>query len=334
MKVCIPIEKTTSGGPLTFFHKFSNELKNRNIQVTQELTKECDVVLAIMYAPIPLLRQAKKMKIPIVQRLDGVYYPAVAPLRWLLLNYPRWVTYRFFANSVIFQSEFSELSCRRFLGKPRCPTTLIYNGVNLTKFRPDGPAEKITSGRTIFSLLSSFRQPFEILTVLSAYDNLKKTEPDIQLAVAGHFARSARHIPETRPDIHWLGLVPNETLPNIYRGSELLLSAKLRAPCPNIVIESMSSGLPIACFDSGAHVELLGDEAGICAPLQVKGDVFARYTPNEKDIEHLTNAAQTILENRPQFSYSARKRVEKHFSLTLMVDKYVEVFEKSLSLYR
>ena len=330
MKVCIPIERTTSGGPLTFFHKFSQELNKRNIQVTQTLTDDSDIVLAIMYAPVSLLREAKRKKLPIVQRLDGVYYPAVAPLRWLLLNYPRWVTYRFFANSIIFQSEFSQLSCRRFLGKPRCPTALIYNGVNLQKFYPDRPSKKITPGRTIFSLLSSFRQPFEILTVLNTFDRLKKSEPDIELAVAGHFSRSTKHIPETRPDIHWLGLVPNEALPNNYRASELLLSAKLRAPCPNIVIEAMSSGLPIACFDSGAHKELLGENAGICAPLQLKGDVFAHYIPNNGDIEQLTEAAKNILKNRPHYSLSARKRTETHFSLSQMVDKYLEVFENTL----
>ena len=239
-------------------------LAARGATVTTTCSDDCDLILAIISAPLPVLMQAKRKRIPIIQRLDGVFYPAVAGRRWWALNLPIWMTYRFFSDWIIFQSKFSERSCRRFLGAPRCPVSWIYNGVDLNRFSPGKRVEKPGNELSLLCILSTFVRPSEIIPVLGAFDELRTERRDVRLSILGKFSPATRHIPETRPDVDWMGSILNESLPEIYRSADLMLNSKLRAPCPNVVLEAMASGLPIAGFESGAHGELIGNEAGIC----------------------------------------------------------------------
>jgi glycosyltransferase involved in cell wall biosynthesis len=126
-----------------------------------------------------------------------------------------------------------------------------------------------------------------------------------------------------RPDIIWLGPTAHTALPALYREADLMMSAKLRQNCPNAVLEAMASGLPVACFDSGAHHELIDNEAGICIPL---ADDYGPLPHLEGAT--LAEAGQAILQNHRQYASSARKRAEDCFDLNQMARKYREVFER------
>jgi len=324
MKICIPFDKQGIGGPTTFVEKFSQALNDHSAEATSTWTSDCDVVLAVVSAPLSVLWQARRRGVPIVQRLDGVYYPAVSGRRWRLNNLPIWVTYRFFANWVIFQSEYSQRMCERFLGQPRCSTSIIYNGVDLNLFTPDGAAASISS--SLLCLLATFWRQSEILPVIAAFDQLRPHLRDTRLVVVGQLAPPIQHIPKSRPDVLWMGQLPHHQLPATYRGATLMLSAKLRAPCPNAVLEAMACGLPIACFESGAHRELIGEQAGICVPVDDGG--FGPFP--ELDGAALAEAGRSILQSRSKFASGARRRAEQRFSLDHMVERYIMVFRKVL----
>jgi glycosyltransferase involved in cell wall biosynthesis len=332
MKVCIPFKPAASGGPSIFFKKLNQALESRGVATTSSWSNDCDIVLAIIYAPPSVLLRAKLRKVPVVQRLDGVYYPAGAGRRWWMLNLPIWITYHFFSNWVIFQSQYSQRVCERFLGAPRCSTSLIYNGVDLKLFNPYGPTKKLADGTIILTLLSKFIRESEILPVIETFDHLQSRFLDAQLVVIGKFATSFEHIPKNRPDIIWIEHIPNHQLPEVHRGVQLMISTKLRSPCPNAVLEAMACGLPIVCFDSGAHSELIGDEAGICLPLSEE-DEFGPL-PSSLDSVALADASGRILRNRETFALQARRRAEQHFGLDQMVEQYLEAFENVISLPR
>jgi glycosyltransferase involved in cell wall biosynthesis len=327
MKVCIPFGQRSIGGPVTFARKFGRALATRQIEIVNTFSGDCDVLLAIVSAPLQDLLQARRCGVPILQRLDGVYYPAVSGRRWWIQNLPIWITYRFFANRVVFQSEYSQRMCERFLGQPRCPTSIIYNGVNLNLFTPDGEVQKLAEGTILLCLLATFWRQSEILPVVEAFDRLRMQYRNSQLVVVGRFVPSIQHIPSSRPDILWMGQIPNQQLPVVYRGADLMLSAKLRAPCPNAVIEAMACGLPIACFESGAHWELIGDEAGICVPLN---DDFGPFP--DLNGAALADAGGHVLQNRSKFASGARWRAEQHFGLDQMVERYLAVFREVIGL--
>jgi len=102
-----------------------------------------------------------------------------------------------------------------------------------------------------------------------------------------------------------------------------VLDLKQRELRADVAIEAMACGLPIACYESGAHRELIGDEAGICVPLD---DDFGPFP--ELDSADLARAGSRVLANRAEFASGARRRAEQRFSLDRMVEQYVEVFEE------
>src|SRR5207248_3199179 len=54
--------------------------------------------------------------------------------------------------------------------------------------------------------------------------------------------------------------------PALYRRAHLLLHTKRNDPCPNVVLEALSCGLPVVHSASGGLPELVGREAGIGVP--------------------------------------------------------------------
>ena len=102
-----------------------------------------------------------------------------------------------------------------------------------------------------------------------------------------------------------------------------MVSAKLRAPCPNIVIEAMACGLPIACLASGSHTELIGEQGGICIPIDNDFGPFP-----EVDASALADASERVLQARERFAVGARRRCEAHFALDRMAEGYLAAFKK------
>jgi glycosyltransferase involved in cell wall biosynthesis len=62
--------------------------------------------------------------------------------------------------------------------------------------------------------------------------------------------------------IHYSGLVPRALLPERYMQNQLCVFASSCENMPNILLEGMASGLPIACSNRGPMPEVLG-EAGV-----------------------------------------------------------------------
>ncbi len=59
--------------------------------------------------------------------------------------------------------------------------------------------------------------------------------------------------------IHCAGEVPHRELPHIYRQADLFVYASSCENMPNILLEAMASGLPIACSNCGPMPEVLRD---------------------------------------------------------------------------
>lgn len=323
MKVCIPYQPSATGGPSTFYRNLTSALTIRGDTVVPTPTADCTAMLAIIYCHPRLLWQARRLGVPIVQRLDGVHYTAVSGTRSWRLNLPIWLNYRFFSSHIIFQSEYSRRQCLHFLGRPHAAESVIYNGVDTQTFTPDGEARSIGNGRVVLSILSSYKRAFELETVITAFEQLKDAHPDLQLIIAGEIDPQLDWLVNSHPEIHWLGTLPHSQLPMLYRAATLFLSAKLRQNCPNAILETMATGIPTACFDSGAHRELLGDEAGLCVPLPT--DDFGPFPP--LDALALAQAASTILSNEATYRRNARRRAVHQFTLGKMVDAYVAVFD-------
>lgn len=325
MKICLPFRPGASGGPSVFYRKFREGAESLGLTIVDHPSPDCNALLAIIAAHPRTLLLARARRIPILQRLDGVYYPAIVGRRWRHLNLPAWVTYRFFADRVIFQSEYSRRQVIHFFGAARVPHGIVYNGVDTNHFSPQGERADWGYGEVALTLLSTFRREDELLPVLQAFRLIQSRHTALRLAVVGRIDPALSHLTESYDDVCWLGEVPNRGLPKIYRRASFLLSSKLRAPCPNVVIEAMASGLPVACYDSGSHGELLGDEAGVIAPL---ADGFGSLP--DLDPRGLATAAIDLMQRRDALALGARTRALRLFDLERMVRGYLDAIGEML----
>jgi glycosyltransferase involved in cell wall biosynthesis len=100
--------------------------------------------------------------------------------------------------------------------------------------------------------------------------------------------------------IHYHGHVPYTQLPSFYHRADVFVFASSCENMPNILLEAMAAGLPIACSDRGPMPALLGDA----------GEYFDPEKPTE-----IARALQQLVENserREQFAGLAFRRSQEY----------------------
>ncbi len=332
-RICVTPQPAHVGGPASFIGKFSRGLAGRGIAVTHELDDQPYEAILLVGASRRLvaLRAAAREGTHIVQRLDGMNWLHRArfsgPRHWLkaqmsnvLLSYTRFSV----ANTVVYQSRFVQDWWQREHGDGT-PGVVIYNGVDLNHFTPQGaeqpPVDRIRILMVEGNLGGGYELGLEHGVALANQLSQEISLP-VELAVAGQVSDKVKAQAEqaSQVAIEWLGLLALAELPSHYRSAQLLFSGDINAACPNAVIEAMACGLPVVAFGTGALPELVTAEAGRLAAYG--GDPW-RLEP--ADIPALAQAAQAVLADVDSFRTGARALAEAAFGLKTMVDNYLEV---------
>jgi len=332
--VCILPQLKTTGGPSSFQSKLKAGLAIRDIETHHELSRSDTRALLITGATRSFgsLIEARRRGIRIVQRLDGMNWlhkKRSTGLRHYLrserMNLQLAIIRRYFADRIVYQSEFTRDWWSRVYGKINKPSSTIYNGVDLNIFnlpsRFSPPEELIR----ILVVEGSFQGGHErdLLNAVGFAEGLAKyIGKKVELVIAGNIPENLRNhlISGDSVKINWVGVIPHEQIPDLDRSAHLFFPAEINAACPNSVVEALASGLPVVGYATGSISELVGEEGGAAAPY---GSDYWNLKPPVS--ESLVHAASDILENLPQFRKSARKRAETLFSLDRMVEAYQEI---------
>jgi glycosyltransferase involved in cell wall biosynthesis len=212
---------------------------------------------------------------------------------------------------------------------------VIYNGVDLKIFTPRGRGERPEDLWRILvvegSLMGGYELGLETAIALAAEivhqqkaAHSRLIARDIELQVVGRVSPEAQIKAERRVQnsirLHWAGIQPVESIPEIDRSAHILFSSDLNAACPNSVIEALGCGLPVLAFDTGALPDMVAGDAGRVVPYG--GDPWRLDQP---DVPALAGAALEILEEQERFRSSARLRAEAAFDLEDMTDAYLDV---------
>lgn len=88
--------------------------------------------------------------------------------------------------------------------------------------------------------------------------------------------------------IDWVGKVPRECLPEIYRSHHVLVAPSLYESGGLTALEAMSEGVPVIALDVGGHSISIGDDCGIKVPSNVGvtkvvtclAEAMSRYAKN------------------------------------------------------
>ncbi len=205
-----------------------------------------------------LLKKCQKLKISLVWNQNGVAYPAWAGKDVERYNRPM-RRFRAMANFVVYQSAFCRDSAERFLGRCATASEIIFNPVDLKKFRPAVLSPPTSPLRLLTVGTHGYAQ--RVLSAINCARVLTDQGIDCSLTIAGRLGWSGG-LAETRRAITKLDLKEKVTLlasftqeeaAELYRAHHILLHPKYLDPCPTVVIEALASGLPVVASRSGGH---------------------------------------------------------------------------------
>jgi glycosyltransferase involved in cell wall biosynthesis len=199
--------------------------------------------------------------------------------------------------------------------------TVIPNGVDTDFFRPASPA----SGRKPVILCVARLVPVkDHATLIRAFGLLLKDHPDAELRLVGDGPLEAdlkALVEQTLPPgrVRFLPGRP-DVRPLLEQAAILVLNSRQEA-FPNVILEAMAMGLPVAATRVGGIPEMVTHgETGWLAPPGNPAALAAAMS------QLLGDAA-----TRQAFGRAARERVERHFSLATMVRGHEAVFAKLLA---
>jgi glycosyltransferase involved in cell wall biosynthesis len=208
---------------------------------------------------------------------------SLTTIKLLMLRWAQSRTYHR-VDSLIFLNQYAKDAVLKVTGPLSCKTIVIPHGIH-NRFHNPPRAQ---------SLLNSYslQQPFQILYVSTvdvhkhqwhvadAIAILRREGLPLALNLVGPaYAPALKRLKATLinldPEgdfITYSGALPHEQLNAHYAAADLCVFASSCENMPNILLEGMASGLPIACSNRGPMLEILGD-AGLYFDPENPGDI-------------------------------------------------------------
>lgn len=178
------------------------------------------------------------------------------------------------ADGVVFLTRYAAAAVTKALGGAVRSFALVPHGIE-TRFlqapREPRPLADCSAAKPLKLLYVSITMPYKHqLEVAMAIKSLRDEGLPVEMRFVGapwgeygeRLKRMIHALDPKREFLLWDGPEPFETLHGRYRASDLFLFASSCENMPNILIEAMAAGLPVACSDRGPMPEVLGD-AGV-----------------------------------------------------------------------
>lgn len=192
--------------------------------------------------------------------------------------------------------------------------TQIYNGVDLSKFKPVGSQR---SKAQVVLAAGRLSQVKDFKTLIEGFAHLNE-HPDLRLWIAGEGPQEqALNDLVTQLGIamkvHFLG--HRTDLPELMSQADIYVQTSLFEGISNTVLEAMASGLPIVTTRVGGNPELVQHEE--------QGFLIEPQKPIQ-----LAYALEQLLINpelRAQYGQASRQRA-MNFDLTMMIEHYDKIY--------
>lgn len=190
--------------------------------------------------------------------------------RYLLLRMTQLANFRK-ASGIIFLSKHAKKIVSEQLRKPLAVSALIPHGVD-EKFRRKPRQQqslefysKDAPFRLLYvSIINLYKHQWH---VAEAVARLRNEQIPLAIDFVGPAFDPALHLLRQKQNqwdpkgefIRYLGAIPYTELPRVYHQADAFVFASSCENMPNILLEAMASGLPIACSNRGPMPETLGE---------------------------------------------------------------------------
>lgn len=278
-KIYLPIEEFKNvGGPKSFLGNLAKYFDENKILYTNKHDESNGILFPITYK-IRELKKYKKDNKFIIQRLDGLpgfpwtNFQAIREIFRKHKSENEWIgikksikfilemilinrIYHNYSDYIIFQSEYCKKLAFSLLGELKPGKySVIHNGVHNDIFYPD--YNKKIGEKFIFVTSGRFRRNDMLIPIIEALSELDESI-GFKLKIVGPIEN--KNLRNRILPLDFVELYPETNhikLSEILRSSDAYLFCSLNAPCPNALLEAVSTGLPVVSFDYGAVKELL-----------------------------------------------------------------------------
>jgi len=243
----VNIESTT--GP----NHFASKLVKQLLKMGHELYHPGsipDVHLAFVESLYGRLKNATDGYIPMVQRLDGIYFDPTD--NFAIKNQNILGTYRN-SDAVVFQSRFSKELVFKYFGEHK-NSTIIHNGADMEAIKNTPPHVIRNKNGKVWCAASHWR-PFKRLDENIRYFLENSSENDVML-IAGE---TEQVVEDSK--LKYLGELSTSELLGVYKASDTLVHLGRYDNCPNVVVDARACGCEIVCSSVGGTKEIAGKGA-------------------------------------------------------------------------
>ena len=212
--------------------------------------------VTILQAPLSIaaLRKTLPQKYIVLSKLHKIYYNLFV-MRSIKIS-----------DKTIAVSEFM----RQFLGSMQHKVEVIHEGVNLEQFKNINEATVLENTEPYILSISTLFPYKNMDMLLQAYSILKQKGFKQKLVIGGRdpdgkqldILRSIAKELNIEADVNFLGLVPYNKVPALYKNAELFLFLSSVETFGLPVLEAMVSGVPVIASDKMSIPEVVND-AGI-----------------------------------------------------------------------
>lgn len=210
--------------------------------------------------------------------------------------------------------------------------TLIYNGVDLEKFKPRRPEPEIRAkwrlnqDYLVVGVVANLIHYKGHMEILDAASLLKEDFPNLKFVFVGRDGGMQIRIEKNRKVLSLENQVilagSREDVERIIPAFDILLLASHEEGFSNVLLEGMACGKPIVATDVGGNPESVKDgETGFIVPARNPGK--------------MAEALKKLLSDpilREKFGQAGRSRVEEHFSLPKLIENmdafYREIYSE------
>jgi glycosyltransferase involved in cell wall biosynthesis len=209
--------------------------------------------------------------LPFDRREMNRYFPSLFFFKLLLLRFVQANTFKK-SNGVIFLSSFARNQIQKFPNIINIDYEVIPHGINNLFFKDKKPQNSIEDYSTskpyrilYVSKIDLYKHQWNVVEALYKIRKEKKW-PIILDLVGGAFPPALKKLTQVinkcdseRKWVNYMGELDYDILKDIYINTDLIVFASSCENMPNILIESMATGIPIASSNRGPMPEVLKD---------------------------------------------------------------------------
>lgn len=242
---------------------------------------------------VPVVTMSRNM-LPFEYNEMMRYGVSLVTIRLFLLRFYSKISFKN-ATGIIFLTRYAHSRVMRVVGGSNAKTYVIPHGINKRFFKnPSSRVNNFSKGakcKIIYvSIIDQYKHQWN---VVAAVKKLRSKGFDLELQLVGPSYKPAlkrliKAVNLHDSGWHWVKYLRDISYSELHRhyhSADVGLFASSCENLPNILLEMMASGLPIACSDRGPMCEILGDG----------GEYF-----NPEDVDDIASALEKLLLSEPK----------------------------------